>query len=110
VLKIGIAASGVSSSIPYTGGNERKHSGQTVTSTGVTGLTATLAAGNFANGAGSLTYTITGTPNTIGTASFALNIGGKTCTLTRTVGQNTSMMSLRCTKSKNNFIFFSFFT
>jgi uncharacterized protein (TIGR02145 family) len=56
-----------------------------VTSTGVTGLTATLQAGTFANGNGSLTYTITGTPATSGTASFALNIGGKTCTVTRTV-------------------------
>jgi uncharacterized protein (TIGR02145 family) len=84
-LTAGTAASGVSSSVPYTGGNGGTHNGQTVTSTGVTGLTATLAAGTFATGAGSLTYTITGTPSAGGTASFALNIGGKTCTLTRTV-------------------------
>ena len=81
----GTAASGVSSVISYTGGDGSAHSGQTVTSTGVTGLTATLAAGNFATGAGSLTYTITGTPSAGGTASFAINIGGKSCTLTRTV-------------------------
>jgi uncharacterized protein (TIGR02145 family) len=56
-----------------------------VTSTGVTGLTATLQAGTFANGNGNLTYTITGTPSTSGTAIFALNIVGKTCTVTRTV-------------------------
>jgi hypothetical protein len=85
-LTSGTAASGVSSSVPYTGGNGGTHNGQTVTSTGVTGLTATLAAGTFATGAGSLTYTITGTPSAAGTASFALNIGGQTCTLTRTVG------------------------
>jgi uncharacterized protein (TIGR02145 family) len=84
-LTSGTAASGVSSSVPYTGGNGGTHNGQIVTSTGVTGLTATLAAGTFAVGAGSMTYTITGTPNASGTASFALNIGGKTCTLTRTV-------------------------
>jgi uncharacterized protein (TIGR02145 family) len=47
----------------------------------VTGLTATLAAGTFANMAGSLTYTITGTPSASGTASFALNIGGQSCNL-----------------------------
>jgi hypothetical protein len=71
--------------VPYTGGNGGTHNGQPVTSTGVTGLTATLTTGTFANGAGNLTYTITGTPASGGTASFALNIGGKTCTLTRTV-------------------------
>ena len=84
-LTSGTAASGVSSSVPYTGGNGVSYAAQTVTSTGVTGLTATLAAGNFATGAGSLTYTITGTPSGAGTASFAINIGGQSCTLTRTV-------------------------
>ena len=84
-LTSGTAASGVSSSVPYTGGNGGSYAAQTVTSTGVTGLTATLAAGNFATGAGSLTYTITGNPSAGGTASFAINIGGKSCTLTRTV-------------------------
>jgi uncharacterized protein (TIGR02145 family) len=84
-----VAATGVSSSVPYTGGNGGTHSGQTVTSTGVTGLTATLVSGTFVTGAGSLTYTITGTPATNGTASFALNIGGRTCTLTRTIIVNT---------------------
>jgi len=87
-LTSGIAASGVSSVVPYTGGNGGTHNGQTVTSTGVTGLTATLTAGTFANGSGSLTYTISGTPVSSGTASFALSIGGQTCTLTRTVNAN----------------------
>jgi uncharacterized protein (TIGR02145 family) len=87
-LKATTAASGVASEISYTGGNGGPYTGQVLTSTGVTGLTATLQAGNFANGVGSLTYTITGTPSTSGTASFALNIGGKTCVLTRTVPQN----------------------
>ena len=81
----GIVSSGVNSIIPYTGGNFGVHSGQVVTSTGVTGLTATLSSGQFANGAGSLTYNITGTPGGSGTASFAINIGGQTCTLSRTV-------------------------
>ena len=84
-LTSGSAASGVSSYVPYTGGNGETHSGQTVTSTGVTGLTATLSASTFAVGSGSLTYTITGTPSTSGTATFALSIGGQTCNLTRTV-------------------------
>ena len=87
-LTQGTAASGVSSSVPYTGGNGGSHSGQTVTSTGVAGLTATLSSGTFANGNGTLVYSITGTPSASGTASFALNIGGQTCTLNLTVSIN----------------------
>ena len=81
----GVAASVVSSTIPYTGGNGGSHSGQIVSSTGVSGLTATLSAGNFASGNGTLSYAISGTPSGNGTASFDLNIGGQTYTLDRTV-------------------------
>jgi uncharacterized protein (TIGR02145 family) len=84
-LTQGQAATGVNSSVPYTGGNGGSHAGQTVASTGVTGLTANLSAGSFANGAGSLVYTISGTPASSGIANFALNIGGQNCTLTRLV-------------------------
>jgi uncharacterized protein (TIGR02145 family) len=84
-LTAGTAASGVSSSIPYTGGNGGTYNSQSISSTGVTGLTATLSAGTFTNGTGSLLYTITGTPSSSGTASFALNIGGQSCTLNLTV-------------------------
>jgi uncharacterized protein (TIGR02145 family) len=84
-LTSGVSASSVSSSIPYTGGNGGPHSGQTVTSTGITGLTAIVNAGSFVNGNGSLSYTITGTPAASGTASFAISIGGQSCTLMRTV-------------------------
>jgi hypothetical protein len=85
-LTSGVAVTGVVNIvIPYSGAFGGTHNGQTVTSTGVTGLTATLAAGTFANGSGNLTYTITGTPSAVGTASFAINIGGQTCVLTRSV-------------------------
>jgi hypothetical protein len=84
----GEPTSGVSSEIPYINGNGGTHLGQTVTSTGVTGLTASLAAGTFASGTGTLNYTITGTPNVSGTASFALNIGGQTCTFAISVASN----------------------
>ena len=80
-----VAASDVSVSVSYTGSNGGTHDGQTVTSTGVTGLTATLTAGRFESGDGSLQYAITGTPSAKGTASFALSIGGQSCTLTLTV-------------------------
>jgi hypothetical protein len=96
------SASGVSSNINYTGGNGGVHGGQTVNSTGVTGLTATLLPGNFANGAGTLTYTISGIPNTNGTASFAILIGGKTCTLTRTVVlPQPTVTALNCANATN---------
>ena len=99
----GSSASGVSSSVPYSGGNGGTHAGQTVTSTGVTGLTATLASGTFANGNGSLIYTITGTPSGSGNANFALNIGGRTCTLTRDVIQNSGTISaLNCSSATNS--------
>ena len=85
-LNAGIPASGVSSNIAYSGGNGSAYGSQTSASTGITGLTANLAAGNLANGSGTLTYTITGTPSSAGTASFTVNIGGTGCTFTRTVG------------------------
>ena len=80
-LLLNQAATGVSASVPYTGGNGGAFDGQTVSSAGVTGLTATVAAGSFASGAGNLTYDITGTPASGGTATFALNIGGQACNL-----------------------------
>jgi uncharacterized protein (TIGR02145 family) len=80
----GQAVNGLMALVPYTsyGG---MYDGQTVTSTGITGLTATLSAGTFDNGSGSLSYEITGTPSGAGTASFALSIGGQSCTLALTV-------------------------
>lgn len=89
-LTANTAVSGVSSVIAYTGGNGASHQGQTISSTGVTGLTATLSAGSFANGNGTLTYNITGTPSSSGTATFGINISGKTCVLSRTIEQPTS--------------------
>jgi uncharacterized protein (TIGR02145 family) len=103
ILILDSLANNVSSSVPYTSVDGGKHDGQTVTSTGVTGLTATLAPGNFTSGTGSLTYTITGTPNSIGTASFALNIGGQSCTLTRTINLPAgSIEELNCSSATNN--------
>jgi hypothetical protein len=101
ILYIGLAANDVSSVVSYTGGNGGSHSGQTVTSTGVTGLTATVTPGNFAVGGGTLTYTITGTGTSAGTASFALNIGGQTATLTRTVEPG-AISSLNVSSAVNN--------
>ena len=79
------AANEVTSTIEYSEGNGGPHNGQVVTSTGVIGLTATLQAGNFVNGTGSLTYSISGTPLSSGIANFEINIGTLTCTLSRNI-------------------------
>jgi uncharacterized protein (TIGR02145 family) len=85
VLTAGIVASGVSSIIPYSGGNGGAFIAQSINSTGVTGLIASIPAGILANGNGSLTFTITGLPSGTGTANFSINIGGQNCTLSRSV-------------------------
>ena len=101
-LVIGQNATSVNSKINYQGGNGKTHLGQTVVSTGVLGLTATLAAGNFATGIGTLTYVITGTPATNGVAKFAINIGGKTCEISRSVAStNSNISALNCNAAVN---------
>jgi len=95
-LTANLAASSAISSIPYTGGNGGTYGGQTLSSSGVTGLTATLTAGIFANGTGSLNYTISGTPSAVGTASFALSIGGQTCTLNRIINTGVTGSTASC--------------
>jgi len=84
----GSPASGATITVPYTGGNGGTYSAQSITSTVVTGLTATLTAGNLNTGAGNLVFTITGTPTSVGTANFALTFLTVTCTMTITVGTN----------------------
>jgi uncharacterized protein (TIGR02145 family) len=85
-LSSNVPASGVSVQVPYTGGNGGSYTSQSVSSTGVTGLTATLSSGTLANGSGNVTYTITGTPSSSGTASFPITLGGQSCSFTVTVG------------------------
>jgi hypothetical protein len=91
------AASGVTFTIPYTGGNGGTHTGQTINSTGVTGLIATAATGNFAAGNGNISYVVTGTPSTFGTADFFVNIGGKSCLYSISVAPASGVISaLNC--------------
>ena len=80
-----VLASGVSTSVAYSGGNGTSYATQSISSTGITGLTATLDAGTFATGNGVLTYAISGTPSGVGTASFTIQVGGLSCTFTRSV-------------------------
>lgn len=81
LLTSGQAATAVSISIAYNGSNGGSYAAQSIPSTGVTGLTATLAAGILSSSSGNLIYFISGTPATSGTAFFAINIGGQSCTL-----------------------------
>jgi hypothetical protein len=77
--------------VPYSGGNGATYSaGTAISSTGVTGLTATLVGGTLASGTGNLSYTISGTPSDSGTASFAITFGGQSCTLALAVDSGTT--------------------
>lgn len=65
--------------LPYTGGNGVAYPTQTINSTGVTGLTATLTPGTLASGNGNLSFSVTGTPSSSGWATFTISFGGQTC-------------------------------
>ncbi|MEI3791100.1 MULTISPECIES: hypothetical protein [unclassified Chryseobacterium] len=82
----GIPYSGTMS-VPYTGGNAGIYAAQTIGP--VNGLTATLPQGNFAQGSGTLNYTISGTPtvSTPNTTTFPLSIGGQSCSATVGLGK-----------------------
>ncbi len=75
------AIDGISLSVAYTGGTAGSHDGDLAVSTGVTGITATLAAGSFNAGSGTLTYELSGMFSGEGTAGFPLSIGGQSCTV-----------------------------
>ncbi len=65
--------------IPYTGGNGGIYGAQTLGP--VNGITATITQGNFAQGSGTLIYTISGTPtvSSPNTTTFPISIGGQSC-------------------------------
>lgn len=74
-------------SVPYKGGNGGIYAAQTIGP--VNGLTATLQQGNFAQGSGTLNYTISGTPtvSSPNTTTFPLSIGGQSCSATVGLGK-----------------------
>ena len=80
-LLAGISATGVSCVVPYTGGNGGTYNSQTISSTGVSGLIASIAADTFTIGNGSITINISGIPSSPGYANFAINLGGQLCSL-----------------------------
>ncbi|GAB3711559.1 hypothetical protein GCM10027592_49260 [Spirosoma flavus] len=86
--------------VPYTGGNGMAYAeGTPVSSSGVTGLTATLSAGNLNSGSGNASFVITGTPVSAGTASFLINLGGQSCTLALPVAVSKASISTLVTST-----------
>ena len=85
VLKKDSLANGVSFRMNYSGGNGKSFLAQTISSTGVTGLTASLVAGTLSNGTGFINFEVSGKPVSEGDAIFALNFGGKTCSVIMSV-------------------------
>lgn len=76
----GVSVNGVTLTIPYTNGNGGTYSAFTVSSTGVTGLTATVNSGKVDIGNGNLILSVSGIPSNSGTAYFNITFGGNTCT------------------------------
>jgi uncharacterized protein (TIGR02145 family) len=74
-------SSNVTITLDYTGGNGKQYEAIGQPSSEVAGLFASLDAGSFANGNGSLVFRITGTPATSGVAKFSISLGGQNCLL-----------------------------
>ena len=105
LLNNGAVASNVSFGITYSGGNGGSYSAQSISSTGVVGLTATLQAGSFATGNGSLTFTVSGTPSSVGNALFSLTIAGQVCSVSMVVQEKPSTIGIpgpNITDAENN--------
>ncbi len=92
----------VYSMIPYINGNGGVFNSQTINSTGVTGLVATILSDTFSNGADSLRVEISGLPISSGIANFLINIGGQSCVLQRVVSLPIgSVSTLNCGTATN---------
>lgn len=76
--------------VAYTGGNGGTYEESTASSTGITGLTAKLAAGTLQNGDGSFIYEVTGKAESVGKANFELSFGGQTCSVSFDVVSDTT--------------------
>lgn len=95
-LIAGIPVSGATFNIPYANATGQAYPSQTISSTGVTGLTATISSGNLSVGTGTLTYTLSGTPDSGGTAAFNISFLGVECTVILDVEPPITLTSLGC--------------
>ncbi|MGG1923632.1 FISUMP domain-containing protein [Chryseobacterium sp. NRRL B-14798] len=89
----GAPASGVSTAIPYTGGNGGAYQSVNFVSTGVTGLVASLPGGVLTTANGVLQFHISGTPSGSGTAVFAVSVAGQSCSFSIPVTASTATVS-----------------
>ncbi len=78
---VGKPVNNVQITVPYTGGNGGAHSAVEFHSTGALGLTASLPAGNFSFGDGTLVLDVTGTTFSSENAIFVIQIGDNQCEL-----------------------------
>lgn len=90
--------------INYSGGNGGTYSTINISSTGVTGLTATATSGNILNGNGTLKLNLNGTPTSYGDANFNISFGGINCSFVIKVQQQTiaSTMTQKYFSSSSN--------
>lgn len=102
---VGNSISGVTIKVNYTGGNGGAYSAQNYYSVpgggSMGGLTATLPAGRFNKGSGSVTLTISGTPSILGTARFPITIGGVSCDIFLPINPNVATVD--CANATPNF-------
>lgn len=80
-LVSGQPANNLEVTLPYTNGNGGYFPRQVINSTGLTGLVATLDAGNFLNGDGTLKYKLSGRTSGVGDAVFQIELSGLTCNI-----------------------------
>jgi uncharacterized protein (TIGR02145 family) len=90
----GSPASGVSTAIPYTGGNGGAYQSVNFVSTGVTGLVASLPGGVLTTANGVLQFQISGTPSGSGTAVFAVSVAGQSCSFSIPVTASSAAVGL----------------
>lgn len=72
-------AEGNNFTVNYTGGNGGYYDALELVSKGISGITANLVSGSFADGAGTLTFSLSGKPTSGGSGKFELTIGGPSC-------------------------------
>jgi len=82
------SASGVIGTIYYYGGNGAPFQSQSISSSGITGLTCFLEQGDLAFGSGSISLSISGITSDTGTAVFNFNFCGQACSFNILVNPN----------------------
>jgi hypothetical protein len=91
------SVTGLSFSIPYTQATAgASYNSQSISSTGVTGLTANLTAGTYSGTTGNLTFNVSGMPSGAGSAVFTIPYGTFSCTYTITVSGPPSLVVYNC--------------